>query len=72
MVATPVHFGIQTPQEGVSYETLAAHWHEADTLGFDSVWLGEHHNSQTLYPTPLLGLAAITSRTRRLQQSRQA
>jgi len=42
MVATPVHFGIQTPQEGVSYETLAAHWHEADTLGFDSVWLDDH------------------------------
>src|SRR5262249_6121738 len=42
MPPTPVHFGIQTPQEGVTYETLAAHWHEADSLGFDSVWLDDH------------------------------
>ena len=34
--------------------------------GFDSVWLGEHHNNPVLYPAPLLGLAAIAARTSRV------
>jgi len=42
MPAPALRFGIQTPQEGVSYEALAAHWSEADALGFDSVWLDDH------------------------------
>lgn len=41
----PVHFGLQTPQEGATYEALAAHWREADRLGFDSVWLDDHFYS---------------------------
>jgi F420-dependent oxidoreductase-like protein len=40
-----VHFGLQTPQEGASYDALAAHWREADALGFDSVWLDDHFYS---------------------------
>jgi probable F420-dependent oxidoreductase len=36
-------------------------------MGFDSVWLGEHHNHPLLHPTPLIGLAAIASRTRRVR-----
>ena len=28
------------------------------------MWLGEHHNNRTLYPAPLIGLAAIAGRTR--------
>jgi probable F420-dependent oxidoreductase len=31
------------------------------------VWLGEHHNSILLYPAPLVGLAAIAARTRRVR-----
>ena len=40
-----VHFGIQTPQEGASWDALATHWREADALGFDSVWLDDHFYS---------------------------
>jgi alkanesulfonate monooxygenase SsuD/methylene tetrahydromethanopterin reductase-like flavin-dependent oxidoreductase (luciferase family) len=35
--------------------------------GFDSIWLGEHHNNPVLYPAPLIGLAAVASRTRRIR-----
>lgn len=42
MATTPVRFGIQTPQEGATFEALAAHWAEADALGFHSVWLDDH------------------------------
>ncbi len=40
-----VHFGIQTPQEGATFDALAAHWREGDRLGFDSVWLDDHFYS---------------------------
>jgi len=45
MATTPVHFGIQTPQEGVAFDALVAHWRCADELGFDSVWLDDHFYS---------------------------
>ena len=37
-----VRFGIQTPQEGASFDALAAHWREADALGYDTIWLDDH------------------------------
>ncbi len=45
MASIPLHFGIQTPQEGTTYDALAAHWRQADSLGFDSVWLDDHFYS---------------------------
>jgi len=43
--AFPIRFGIQTPQEGTTFEALAAHWREADALGFDSIWIDDHFYS---------------------------
>jgi F420-dependent oxidoreductase-like protein len=66
-----VHFGIQTPQEGASWDALAAHWREADALGFDSVWLDDHFYS-VLRPRsePQMEawtlLAALARETRRI------
>jgi F420-dependent oxidoreductase-like protein len=37
-----VRFGIQTPQEGATFDALALHWREAERLGYDSVWLDDH------------------------------
>jgi F420-dependent oxidoreductase-like protein len=45
MQTAHVHFGIQTPQEGATFDALAAHWRAADDLGFDSVWLDDHFYS---------------------------
>jgi probable F420-dependent oxidoreductase len=59
--------GLSPLQAGGTFEDTIQECERAEAAGFDSVWLGEHHNSQTLYPTPLLGLAAIASRTRRLR-----
>lgn len=39
----------------------------AEQAGFDSIWLGEHHNNPILHPAPLIGLAAIASRTSRIR-----
>jgi alkanesulfonate monooxygenase SsuD/methylene tetrahydromethanopterin reductase-like flavin-dependent oxidoreductase (luciferase family) len=67
-----MHFGIQTPQEGTTFEALAAHWRCADELGFDSVWLDDHFYSvvrprtepQAEAWTLLAALARETARVR--------
>jgi probable F420-dependent oxidoreductase len=62
-----MHIGLSPLQTGSNFEATIQECERAETLGFDSVWLGEHHNHPLLYPTPLIGLAAIASRTRRLR-----
>lgn len=72
MPARPVRFGIQTPQEGATYDALATHWREADALGFDSVWLDDHLYSVVRPPgEPQMEawtlLAALAHETRRIE-----
>lgn len=59
--------GLSPLQAGGNFEDTIEECARAEAAGFDSVWLGEHHNNPLLYPRPLLGLAAIASRTRRLR-----
>lgn len=59
--------GLSPLQAGGNFEETIQECERAEAAGFDSVWLGEHHNNPTLYPTPIVGLAAIASRTRRLR-----
>jgi probable F420-dependent oxidoreductase len=59
--------GMSPLQAGGNFEDTVQECARAEAAGFDSVWLGEHHNNPLLYPRPLLGLAAIASRTRRLR-----
>ena len=62
-----MHVGLSPLQAGGNFEDTLQECERAEALGFDSIWLGEHHNNAFLYPTPLIGLAAIASRTRRLR-----
>jgi probable F420-dependent oxidoreductase len=62
-----MHIGLSPLQTGSNFEATIQECAHAEALGFDSVWLGEHHNHPLLYPTPLIGLAAIASRTQRLR-----
>ena len=62
-----MHVGLSPLQAGGNFENTIQECERAEALGFDSIWLGEHHNNAFLYPTPLIGLAAIASRTRRLR-----
>ena len=56
-----------SPLQGTdSFEETIRECERAEEAGFDSVWLGEHHNNPVLYPAPLLGLAAIAARTSRV------
>ena len=58
--------GLSPLQGTESFEETILECERAEAAGFDSVWLGEHHNNPVLYPAPLLGLAAIAARTRRV------
>ena len=62
-----MRFGLSPLQAGGNFEETIQECERAEAAGFDSVWLGEHHNSTVLYPTPLIGLAAIAGRTRRVR-----
>jgi probable F420-dependent oxidoreductase len=59
--------GLSPIQSGNNFATTIQECERAEAMGFDSIWLGEHHNHALLYPTPLIGLAAIASRTQRLR-----
>lgn len=58
--------GLSPLQGQVSFEATLRECERAEAAGFDSVWLGEHHNNPILHPAPLIGLAAIASRTSRI------
>jgi probable F420-dependent oxidoreductase len=55
--------GLSPLQGQASFEETLRECERAETAGFDSVWLGEHHNNPVLYPAPLIGLSAVASRT---------
>jgi probable F420-dependent oxidoreductase len=56
--------GLSPLQGQESFAETLAECERAEAAGFDSIWLGEHHNNPVLYPAPLVGLAAIAARTR--------
>jgi alkanesulfonate monooxygenase SsuD/methylene tetrahydromethanopterin reductase-like flavin-dependent oxidoreductase (luciferase family) len=58
--------GLSPLQGQASFEETLRECEQAEAAGFDSIWLGEHHNNPVLYPAPLIGLAAVASRTRRI------
>lgn len=62
-----MQIGLSPLQSGGNFAETLRECERAEALGLDSVWLGEHHNHALLYPTPLIGLAAIASRTQRLR-----
>ena len=45
-----IHFGIQTPQEGILFDTIADAWRMAEEVGFDSAWLDDHLYAVALPP----------------------
>ena len=55
--------GLSPLQGQANFEQTLAECEQAEAAGFDSVWLGEHHNHPLLYPAPLIALSAVASRT---------
>jgi alkanesulfonate monooxygenase SsuD/methylene tetrahydromethanopterin reductase-like flavin-dependent oxidoreductase (luciferase family) len=60
-------FGFIPIEGGAYYPEFLAEVLLGETLGFDSVWLEEHHGIRDHYwPSPLIGLAGIATRTERI------
>jgi alkanesulfonate monooxygenase SsuD/methylene tetrahydromethanopterin reductase-like flavin-dependent oxidoreductase (luciferase family) len=62
-----LRFGFIPTEGGNAYADAIAEAERAEQLGFDSVWLEEHHGVRDHYwPSPMVVLAAIAARTERL------
>lgn len=60
-------FGFIPTEGGAYYREFLAEALLGEALGFDSVWLEEHHGIRDHYwPSPLVGLAGIATRTERI------
>ncbi len=59
--------GLSPLQGQADFSETLRECERAERAGFDSVWLGEHHNNPILHPAPLIGLAAIATRTSRIR-----
>jgi len=62
-----MNIGLSPLQGQESFEETLRECEQAEAAGFDSIWLGEHHHHSVLYPAPLIGLAAVASRTRSIR-----
>ena len=60
-------FGFSPVQSEPTFEAMRAQAELAEALGFDTLWMHEHHSGATLYPCPLTALAAVADRTRRMR-----
>jgi probable F420-dependent oxidoreductase len=63
----PVKFGFIPIEGGAYFPEFLEEVQLGEALGFDSVWLEEHHGVKGHYwPSPLVGLTSIAMRTERL------
>jgi probable F420-dependent oxidoreductase len=61
-----VKFGLAVCHEVNRFPEMREQARAAETLGYDSVWLPEHHLIEGYAPSPLLGLASIAAITERM------
>lgn len=67
MTTTPLRFGFCPIEGGRFYPEALEEVVRAEELGFDSVWMAEHHGVREHYwPSPLLVLGGFATRTSRL------
>jgi alkanesulfonate monooxygenase SsuD/methylene tetrahydromethanopterin reductase-like flavin-dependent oxidoreductase (luciferase family) len=60
-------FGFITTEGGTYFQEALEEAVYGEELGFDSVWLEEHHSIQNHYwPSPLMALAGIATRTNKI------
>src|SRR6058998_256287 len=62
-----LEIGLSPLQGQATFDETLRECEQAEAAGFSSIWLGEHHNHPLLYPAPLIGLAAVASRTRTIR-----
>ena len=61
-----MRFGFSPVQSQSSFELLRSQAQLAETLGFEVIWMHEHHSQGQMYPDPLMALAAVAPVTSRI------
>ncbi len=61
-----MHFGFSPTQAYPTYEPMLHQARLAEALGFDTLWVHEHHSQGMTYPAPLMTLAVLAHHTERV------
>lgn len=61
-----MRFGLSPIQSDTRFDAMLRQAELAEELGYDVLWAHEHHAGAAMYPSPLMTLAALASRTRRI------
>lgn len=61
-----MRFGFSPVQSHDRFDALRSQARLAEDLGFDVLWMHEHHSQQQMYPDPLMALAAVAPVTSRI------
>lgn len=61
-----MHFGFSPTQAHPSFEPMLEQATLAESLGFETLWVHEHHSQAMTYPSPLMTLAVLAPHTRRV------
>ena len=62
-----MRFGLAPIQSRARFDVMCAQASLAEALGFDVLWAHEHHSGGTMYPSPLMTLAALAGVTARIE-----
>ena len=54
-----MRFGLSPIQSQPRFDVMCAQAGLAEALGFDVLWAHEHHSGGSMYPSPLMTLAAL-------------
>ena len=59
-----MRFGFSPTQSKPTFEAMQSQARLAEALGFETLWVHEHHSLGMMYPNPLMALAAIAGETK--------
>ena len=61
-----MRIGLSPTQSEKRFDVMLRQAKLAEALGYDVLWAREHHSGAAMYPSPLMTLAALASRTTRI------
>lgn len=61
-----MEFGLAPVQSHTNFDAMCAQGALAESLGFRTLWVHEHHSQRMMYPDPIMALAALAPVTREI------
>lgn len=61
-----MQFGFSPVQSQPTFDVMLRQAVLAESLGFDALWVHEHHSLGMIYPSPLMSLSALAGQTHRI------